>query len=404
MMFGRWTVGLGWLAWVGCGPVAGSSEHSGSSEGSESSGIGTTADEESSTDSSDSLPADESGEDDTSGESGESSEPPRCFDLVGLPVTPDETIEGFADLDGDDRRELVIASDTGIVTIFAADAPSGPWTLRQSITAANGVHDIGDVDGDGRDDLVLGSPDGSHWWRTQDYGSLVPERPLGSGWLEDRRVLVVSETSGPASIAEIVDGELALGRGMGDGTFVAASVVASPEAHLSLVEPILRFRGGLLAPARWQLGCLERCSDGHHVVTPAGELAAQAQYAVHTPILDVVRDDDTDIPDAFTLHRGALELHVDGGGARVLADDVDAAQLGDFDGDGILDLASLVGDVAQVQWDARAVASEMVRLPSADPDGFVTPELAVDIDGDGRDELVVGESGRHALVFAQPCE
>ena len=56
-----------------------------------------------------------------------------------------------------------------------------------------------------------------------------------------------------------------------------------------------------------------------------------------------------------------------------------------------------------MRWGEGASWSAPEPLPSAAPDGIVTPQRVADLDGDGRDELVVSEAGRHALVFAEPC-
>jgi len=406
MAWRSWYPGIGVLACVACGPTVGA----GPDGGDESSSTGATPPamdgESSADDGTGSMPAEDGDDDDavdeSESESGEPSEPPRCLELVGLPVSHGQTLAGFADLDGDALRELVIEDVDGTVSIFSADAAIGPWTGRQTLAGVNRVHDIGDVDGDGRDDLLVGSAEGSDWWRAGADGALAFERSLGSGWLEDRLVLVADPGGGPASLAEIVDGELALARGMGDGTFVAASDLGSPDADVSWFEPIVRVGSGVLAVDRWQNDCIGFCTDGHDVLTIDGELSATVHYVAHGTIIGVAHTDDA-IPDTLVLDDDALELRVDGTEAVAIADDVTAARLGDLDGDGALDLALLTADRGVVRWGEGASWSAPELLPSAAPDGVVAPERTVDVDGDGRDELVVMEAGRYALVLAQPC-
>jgi hypothetical protein len=273
--------------------------------------------------------------------------------------------------------------------------------VRQAISGAQ-LLGVGDIDGDARDDLVVSSTSGVLWWRAQDDGSVAPEVVLADGWPVGARVLVRDPAGGPAGIAEVVDGELVLSRGLGDGTFAPHGVIPTMADGESFAAPILAFDGVAIAPARESASC--DCTDGSHVVSVGDELVATLHYAVAEPIVDIAHVDIDAIPDALVLQDGALALHL-GGDVVTVDGGVAAAKLVDFDGDGVHDLAFSTTDRGFVRWaDAPATWADAEPLPSAAPDGLVVPERAVDLDGDGKGELVVVEDGRHALVFAQPCE
>lgn len=115
---------------------------------------------------------------------------PSKFAFTAHPVTIDKGRGGgfnlaFADLNNDDRLDIILAVNWGLAWIERPDDPASPWTNHPIGTFApdsiTGV-ETADINGDGRMDVIAGSY--SRGPRDRD-GDVTPKHALGRlGWFE----------------------------------------------------------------------------------------------------------------------------------------------------------------------------------------------------------------------------
>jgi hypothetical protein len=292
------------------------------------------------------------------------------------PGTAIRGFPAFGDFDGDGRIDVAVSVATGI-QVFAGD---GNGRFR----AVLGIPDdgarplaAGDVDGDGRSDLIVGafSPGGAVLRTFQSLGEFrfAPPRDtpgLPSGSNSGSFTAGDVDGDGRSDVVVASDGSASVWISRGDGTFVAAPPLQEPQ--------------------------------------PADEA--------------ILADLDLDgFPDLLLAHqslryRTVVALQNDGAGIfhRLPFSEVstfaERLTVGDFDGDGVLDIATVPVTEAPCSYtltvypgDGRGGFGTARRLPvpCVPGLGLITRVTAIDWDGDGTMEIAASAS-RGPVVLSPP--
>jgi hypothetical protein len=155
------------------------------------------------------------------------------------------------------------------------------------------------------------------------------------------------------------------------------------------------FDVALVQPALSQLA-LFQCADGSLIEPIAIATAQPVDVAVG--LLD-----DDDLPDVVVLGSSGLSLYemlmpafgVASVGFQTVGEDPRALDLGDIDGDGILDAvtANFASDDISILLGTGGTLANEARVPSQNPSDDPTAIALGDLDDDDRDEIIVIASG-----------
>lgn len=336
------------------------------------------------------------------------------------------------DLDGDGRTDLaLIDNDHARLDLLYQRRPGEPNTRgrRSGLarwepvledapfrreTVATGIRGyalaVGDLDGDGRPDLVYtGRPDGLTVRYQDRKGDFERSRVLSdedaTGWISS---LVVGDVDGDGrdDLAVLAKSALLVYRQRADGVLVGPDrypLVGEDRHGLDLVDVdgdgrpdllyqvpagdhTLRLR---LASARGELGA-ERTLE----LPPSRSTMQRLADPGAAPLLARI-DAATGLVETLAIaHAADREFRFDALGLRVMAahrgDGGKAAiALGDFDGDGLLDLAVANPDTASLALLRQDADGGFVRSAEFPSLAGVRAVAAGDLDGDGRAELVL---------------
>ena len=362
--------------------------------------------------------------------------PAECWQVAPLFEAPDHVSVMARDQDGDGRDELWLAWNEqgpgpGSTTVYAIDASGVPlfeYVFEGFLVA------IGDIQGDGLEDLVMlefeNGPPRFVWMPA--VGSAAFDVPADLG-LE-----LQSYVSGffDATFDGIADGfriddagVLELLAGDGAGSFsVAGQLALEPAPDFGFASPVENDDGLAVLSVADGFQGEETClpTRYHLLLTGGGELSELAQAnALDLGALHAARVDDTGsvalymdtcVPESSSdTHDVRLNLW-EGAGfftEGYLAEAKRWITVGDFDGDLRTDLA-----FAEVDGETVNIASGIDVWSFAEPAAIDVPTgdvrrnnaRALDMDGDGRDDIVRGtaisEDGTQLLyerVFLGPC-
>lgn len=335
--------------------------------------------------------------------------------LVGEPVriAPDLSSVAAGDLTGDGRIDLLVTRRDG-VTVLVGDG-TGRFGRRIGAAAGKNPVDValGDLDGDGDLDAAVANHETDYVTLLSNDGrgglSPFPGSPLRLDLGPHPHAVELSDLDGDGRLDLLVDdrrGEaILLLHGRGDGTFGAdprrIDVGGDPYRGMALADLDRNGRADLVTPNGAEVAVVLRTGDGGFA--PPRTVPATGPFEVGAADLDgdgvpdlVVADEPGPVRVARGVGDGTFGASLFetrwSAGAKGLA-------TGDFDGDG-------TGDAAVTNWEERDV---LVLLGGAD--GIRTLRVAggenpwgigaADLDGDGRDELVVlAYAGGELRVYA----
>ncbi|MCH9686954.1 MAG: VCBS repeat-containing protein [Deltaproteobacteria bacterium] len=365
-----------------------------------------------------------------------------CWQTQPMFEAPSNAGVLVADQDFDGREELWVVFDSdggqgpGETTVFIIDdsgAPIGDLVLQGFVLT------LGDIEGDGLRDVVHlafgggGPPDFVYASATGLAMFDLPPNPFDLQFSPNNTGFFDITEDGPADMLTVVDGDqliLFAGDGMGsffengsvqvDGLgFISAQPVADAP-NQALLSSAPNFGGG-------NQGCLEReyrlieVIEGQPFVVaepaPAGEVAHGLAVDVRAfdrgaSTVAYVRScqPGSQTHDVRVLSRTNGEQFVEFPGVTAAP----WATVGDFDGDGLVDIGSQAADEPSVTiaWGTDPVTFAPPESISVAVDAISGRNVqAADLDGDGRDELLVGTvirpgepaQLRYDRIFLGPC-
>jgi len=321
------------------------------------------------------------------------------------------------DLNGDGRSDLVVVSAANQVVYLGQ--PDGTLVFkRETINGQNGSAALGDFDGDGKLDLFIdrsglafGNGDGTFGTRmpippSDMNGNAQPTRALAADLNGDGKLDVLSARAFDSTDGS--SGEVAFLVNDGAGNFTrtatkfAASVHGIAAADFNRDGLVDVLAGTNVQYRNHELYLL----DGRSPSTPV--LIATDVQSEHIAVGDVDRDGFTDI---VTVTYPADDLLIFGGNGNgtfraprrinVPNGTSASATLADFSGDGRLDVAVSVFET----WDVVVFIQQ--------PDGSFAEsahapsnwygDLAADIDGDGRRDLVTDTFNGGVVAHRNRC-
>lgn len=256
-----------------------------------------------------------------------------------------------ADLDGDSNPDLILRFYENTVPHFPTFLGNGDGTFRAGSELPTDDFELGDLNGDGKPDMIYADQGGTRIALGRGDGSFVAQPELYGGIAK-----AVFDVDGDGHRDVLLSGanrnEVLIARGNGDGTLRAARVFGSPSVQRVMLAGDFN-------------------EDG------------RADFFV--------------APNVLFLGDGRGGF-VSKSIASISDADVGSAAVGDFDGDGHLDIAFL-GDVPDSFQIASGNGDGTFRSPEAvplDPPGGESLIVA-DLNGDGRPDLIVG--GQTLEVF-----
>ncbi len=331
----------------------------------------------------------------------------------------------IGDFDGDDARDLLIAGTGGGLVVAATRRGDGAGGLLPAvdagISACSAFPVTGALDDDGRTDTFFGTC----------MGQGVFYRGTESGPFATADVLA------PWEQAQIVSSRFADVDGDGDDDLVLVTTATGLQFHVAThgdapmwpvtsrdVDlddfPANRFRVGDL-DGDGALDAVVLVTDGlaATVADIAGEATATilelevAPWSVALGDLDGDGDDDL-----IVASRGAAAVQVllnDGAGTFVDAgttplrsdeDGIDPFEivLGDFDGDGNVDVATIDAEAPRIAYALGTGSGEWGPWFSRPLSSVAVRVHAVDLDGDGRDELVAATFATDTVDVLRPVD
>ena len=308
----------------------------------------------------------------------------------------------LVELRGSGRLDVVVLTEDGVLAVYEnLSQPGGPIVLASGQLLDTGevgaeVADL-DADGDGDPDLALAGAGGVHLIENEGAGFLgEPGEPL-PGSPTDARALAVGDVDGDGREDLVVarDGENVLILGVPCAT-LGEPLAIPGEAPTRGVELADLDRDGepdLLAHGEGGLAVW--LGDGGNLV-PAFELPGEPVGAARLAdldadgVLDVVLGESSAVRLLYGLGDGSF---LDSGARLPVAGAVDVAT-GDADGDADVDLL-LTSDGPPEAWHGSLQGtwgqSRLVETGEDVGDGHVFSLAAGDLDGDGDDDLILGD-------------
>jgi hypothetical protein len=282
-----------------------------------------------------------------------------AFALVnGYPILGHLTSMTVGDLDGDGRPDVVAGSDSGNVCVLLGDANGILKNVTGYLASAGvdvGPLAIGDLDGDGRDDVAAVVAGGLRWWLSTAKGALTP----GGSLADTFTTVALADLDGDGNA------DVAAGRGKG-------------------IEVAILMNDG----------------KGHHL-SPGAQLGLADQYATAATLVDVNADGRPDL--LVSDYMGGLESFLGRGGGKFAAPTTsggsfDLLRTGDFDADGLIDVALLDSHdglvrVLRGRGDGGFVGGTALPAPGVMP-------IAGDWNRDGKTDLA-SPDGMGAVVVLQ---
>jgi hypothetical protein len=324
--------------------------------------------------------------------------------LLGEPVAiaPDLSSVASGDLTGDGRIDLLLTRRGG-VTLLVGDG-SGRFVRRQGAEAGENPVDVavGDLDGDGDLDAAVANHETDYVTLLANDGrgglSAYPGSPLHLELAPHPHAVELRDMDGDGRVDLLVDdrrGEaILLLPGRADGSFAAETrridVGGDPYRGLALVDLDGDGWTDVVTPNGSAVAIVRRTEEGGY--EPPRLLAAPGPFEVGAADLD-----GDGRPDLVVAGEPGTVRVVRGAGAGPFRDDpwfelrwspgAKAVATGDFDGDGF-------GDAAITNWEEPEAlvlfggegGIRTQRVPGGENPWGVG---AADLDGDGRDELLV---------------
>ena len=362
-----------------------------------------------------------------------------CWQVQPLFEAPDHVQVISTDQDNDGREEVWLLYDAdggggpGQTTVYAIDS-TGAQLVEQLVEGF--VLAIGDIEGDGLKDLVtlgfgMGNPVFG-WWPATGSASFSPEPLTFDLEFEGSFVngFFDATNDGPADAFRMTDGDvLELLVGDGNGSLsIASSLALVPTEGFTVAAPIEGMAGLAIIYPVPGFGDDEDCVSTKYQLmqTEGGEMFPTALS--NDPTLGALQATRTDGTGSTVLYVDSCNPAVDTHDLRVLLIELGTglftelpgvlgkswATVGDFDGDDFPDLVFADVDGTAMSFapgvEANAFAEPVLtEVPLADTRN--NNVRALDMDGDGRDELlraVVIADGENAQlsyerIFLGPC-
>lgn len=357
---------------------------------------------------------------------GERADTVRLGDVVfiqqSLTVGESPSAVAAGDLDSDGHLDLVVVSVNG-VTAFRGDGRGRMVSLGQVPAGENAVDlDLADVDGNrtidvvvanhGTDYLTILLGDGKGGFRA------APNSPLRIDVRPHPHAVKVRDLDGDGQVDLVVDHRAGRGllvlRGTGGGAFDApgtlVEVGGDPYRGMAVGDLNRDGRLDLVTPNPREVGILLNGTAKPLEYVPARSLAAAAPFAVE--LADINGDGELDVIAASDEGSSLVEVFLGDGrggfqeasgspfragpGAKKVA-------RGDFDGDGVQDVA-----VTSVQSsEVLVLLGGSDSLRTARLQGGKSPWglVAADLNEDGKDDLVIIDfASPRATVYLSPGE
>lgn len=322
-----------------------------------------------------------------------------------------------ADFNGDGLPDLAVADvgpSSGLWLLFGRGdgsfRPAVGFGTRVSIDSIA----VGDFNGDNRPDITVGGGLGEVYVRLNDgQGGFAAELVLGGMQRSSAVAIADFDGDGHPDLAgtDLWGGKLMIWAGKGDGTFEqprSLSVVPSPKSIVT---------GDVNGDGRLDLIIGGIGSTNLSLLTgrpgggfSEGKSIAAGSYPLAISLADLNGDRRPDLIFGLDRESGVRTLLGNGDGAFQEIDTYSAGAVplgvvsADFDGDDIADLAlvsdSMPGGSGRVHvlWGKGGGRMQAPQSRVTFASSFTTPGLAVDIDRDGKADLIETDNGGHVLV------
>lgn len=288
----------------------------------------------------------------------------------GAPPPPSTLALAAADLDGDCRPEVIIATDQAAPAVWRDDGSGLYRTLGNIGGTISRAIATGDVNGDGKVDVVVAGGSEAHVWLGDGSGKFHELDGALAQAPGDATALALADLDG--------DGNLDLVVGQGSTTAAAALVYLNDK------------------------------SGGGHFTLVEGALPPLPMRATTIATGDVDGDGSIDL--VFAQLGGAVRLYLNRGDAYLddrsypllpdaVAADVPSLLLVDVDGDCLLDLVVARAGAAPLLWLNQG--GGMMTAGATLSGSAATSLAADDVDGDGDLDLVLFTTGNSLQLELQ---